>query len=67
MGNHSEVAKQLQALQNHGDTLSSLIYGYVLAIDTGKDSRQIALGIDALLDEVREQFDSVSELVGGAE
>ena len=55
----------LQTLQNNCDNLSNIVYGYALAIETNGDSEQIALGIDALLDEIREQFDSVSNQVGG--
>ena len=65
--NAPSLKAQLEALQNNGDTLSSLIYGYALAVKTGKDSKEVALGIDALLDEIREQFDCVSKLIGGIE
>jgi len=62
-----KINELLQALQGNTDTLSNLTYGYALAIQSGGGSEQIALGIDALLDEVREQFNDVSAMVGGAE
>jgi len=62
-----KINELLQALQGNTDTLSNLTYGYALAIQSGGESEQIALGIDALLDEVREQFNDVSAMVGGAE
>lgn len=54
----------LQSLQENSDTLSNLIYGYALAYENNNDTVVIGQGIDALLDEVREQFNNVSELVG---
>ena len=70
MGNQSEITKKLQALQSDCEALPNLVYGYALAVkNTDRDAGQVALGIavDALLTEIREQFDNVSELARGAE
>ncbi len=57
----------LITLQKNSNTLSNLIYGYVLAIRSGRDTKEIALGIDTLLDEVRKQFNDISEKIGDVE
>ena len=62
---NSNIKDQLKALQDNADILSGVVYGYCLMSESkakGKALKAVLAGIDALLDELKDQ---VNTLAGG--